>query len=340
MSYRKIFYYTLSTHPLLFVVAGNLLGGWFSLMNLFYGLVLATAFERFLGKEDKLENNISGKAPDIVLLWQALSHIIAIASLIYGVHIGTLQSWFIIAAAVSTGLYAGQVGIVNAHELIHRKAHSFRLLGIFNLTLVNYAHFYVEHIRGHHRFVGTPRDPATARYGESFYHFLFRTIPGQYLSAWQLEQERLKKKGLPVYSMHNFVLRSTLIEIAINTILFIINWKIEIAFLTCSATAIVLLEYVNYIEHYGLVRNPYERVTAIHSWQSDVTFSRYNLIELSRHADHHYYASKPYHTLISYEESPVLPYGYFGCFYYVLIPPLWFRLVHPQLAKIRPSLNE
>lgn len=340
MPNRKILYYTLSTHPVLFVVAGNLLGGWFSFMNMFFGLVVTTLYERYFGREDRLPNNISGKAPDRVLLWQAVSHMIAIGSLCYGVYQGSLQSWFILPAAISTGLYAGQVGIVNAHELIHRKEYAYRLLGIINLTLVNYAHFYVEHVRGHHKFVGTPRDPATARYGETYYHFLFRTIPGQYLSAWQLENERLKKKGQAVFSLNHFILRTTLIEVAINVLLLIWNWKIWLAYILCSSVAIALLEYVNYIEHYGLVRQSNERVTAIHSWQSDITFSRYNLIELSRHADHHYYASKPYHTLISYDESPVLPYGYFGCFYYVLIPPLWFRLIHPRMPKRAGAIHE
>jgi alkane 1-monooxygenase len=321
------------------VVAGNMLGGYYTFLNLIYGLVIMTFLERYFGREDKLENQISGIAPDMVIIWQSITHIIAILSLLYGVYSGAVQSWFIISAAASTGLYAGQIGIVNAHELIHRKQYLYRLMGIINLALVNYSHFYVEHIRGHHKYVGTPRDPATALYGENYYQFLLRTIPGQYKSAWQLEKERLQKKNQSAWSLNNFVLRASLIEMIIISLLCLISLKLFVAYIVCSFTSIALLEYVNYIEHYGLVRKEGQRVTALHSWQSDFTYSRYNLIELSRHADHHYYASKPYHTLISYDESPVLPYGYFGCFYYVLIPPLWFKLIHPRLQAISKQVN-
>lgn len=331
MEQRKILLYLFSTHPLLFVLAGNLLGGYYTFLNLFFALVIMTFIERFFGKEDRADNDLHGIAPDLVILWQAVTHIIAIVSLLYGIYQGAITSWFILSAGASTGLYAGQVGIVNAHELIHRKQYGFRLLGIINLTLVNYAHFYVEHIRGHHKYVGTLRDPATARYGETYYHFLLRTIPGQYRSAWQLERERLSKQTKPFWSINNFILRATLVQLLIILALGLLSLQVMIGYLACSLMAIILLEYVNYIEHYGLVRETGQRVRAVHSWQSDLTFSRYNLIELSRHADHHNYASKPYHTLISYDESPVLPYGYFGCFYYVLIPPLWFRLIHPRI---------
>ncbi len=339
MEYRKILYYTLSTQPLILVVTGNLLGEYYTFLNLVYGLIIMIFIERFFGQEDKKDNHIEGTAPDMVIIWQAITHIVAIFSLLYGVYTCTVQSWFILSAAVATGLYAGQIGIVNAHELIHRKQYAYRLFGIINLTLVNYAHFFVEHIRGHHKHVGTPRDPATALYGENYYRFLFRTIPGQYVSAWQLEKERLQKNNQNALNLNNFVLRSSLAEVIICSLLYFISMKVLIAYLVCSFTAIALLEYVNYIEHYGLIRKEGQRVTAIHSWQSDFTFSRYNLIELSRHADHHYYASKPYHTLISYEESPVLPYGYFGCFYYVLIPPLWFKLIHPRI-KASTALSD
>ena len=111
------------------------------------------------------------------------------------------------------------------------------------------------------------------------------------------------------------------------------GWQVLLAFLLQSLIAIFLLEYVNYIEHYGLTRSENEKYSAAHAWQSDIPISRFTLIELSRHSDHHLRASKPFNTLVSHEDSPVLPSGYFGVFYLVLVPSRWFKLVHPILQK-------
>jgi alkane 1-monooxygenase len=96
----------------------------------------------------------------------------------------------------------------------------------------------------------------------------------------------------------------------------------------------LLLEYTNYIGHYGLRRNEKERVNELHSWQSDKVVSRYFLIDLSRHSDHHFHAAKPFNTLVSYENSPVLPGGYASMFLPALFPPLWFSLVDKRIPKI------
>lgn len=81
------------------------------------------------------------------------------------------------------------------------------------------------------------------------------------------------------------------------------------------AGAIIYLETINYIEHYGLLRNQlpdgsYEKTTILHSWNAPHRFSNYLLFKLQRHSDHHENASKPYQTLVSMQESPFLPHGY------------------------------
>jgi alkane 1-monooxygenase len=132
-------------------------------------------------------------------------------------------------------------------------------------------------------------------------------------------------------SIQNYVFSASL---ALLAVLFLVWYFIGLigvgAFLLQVFFANFLLEYTNYIEHYGLSRSPDERVTEKHSWQTDKVLSRYFLIDLSRHADHHYYASKPYHTLKSYDTSPVLPYGYVSMVFFALIPPLFFRLMHQK----------
>lgn len=330
--------YLLSLSPGALVIFGNLKGGYWSLSAAAYTMVLLIGIERFL-KEDKSPVEIDNAAvPNFILALHVLFHTAAIASLFYGIYSGILEGKFIWLAAASTGVCSGIEGINSAHEMIHRKQKSWQLGGIWNLLLVNYGHFFIEHVKGHHRYVGTPRDPATARYGESFYHFFVRTVPQQYFSALNIEASRLEKENRFGFTTSNFVIRITLIEILICfAIYFFLGKIILFAYLLQSVIAFFLLEYVNYIEHYGLIREEGKKVRATHSWQSDMPISRFALIELSRHSDHHLIASKPYHTLVSHHDSPVLPSGYFGSFYFALIPPLWFRMVHPALKAFKDA---
>lgn len=329
------FKYLLSLSPVPFVITGNLLGGPFSLMNAFYGLAIMTISEKFI-PENKEDNHLHSFFPNLILMAHVFFQSACLLSLFYGIHSGVLQSGWVIAAIVSTGLNSALAGITSAHELIHRKEKILRVLGIWNLITVNYGHFYIEHIKGHHKLVGTKKDPATAYYGESVYHFIARTIPNQFISSLKIEASRLQKQNALRYSLQNFVMMIVLIEIVCCiTLFYFFGIKILFAFLLQSFISILILEYVNYIEHYGLVRDENERVNATHSWQSDHLLSRFALIELSRHSDHHYYASKPYHTLKSYEESPVLPSGYFGSFYTALIPSLWFKKINPLIDKMK-----
>ena len=314
--------YLLSLTPGTLVIAGNLLGGWWSLANTIYTMVLLFGIERIL-KENKKVNDIDdGAVPNAILSAHVILHTMTIVSLIYGIYTSILVGKFIWYASVSTGISSGIEGINSAHELIHRKQWYARIAGIWNLLLVNYSHFYIEHVKGHHRYIGTPRDPATARFNESFYRYFVRTVPAQYKSAFSIEAERLKKnKNSKGYLMNNTVVQLTFIQIGIcATITFFFGWISLIAYLNQSLIAFFLLEYVNYIEHYGLVRKEGLKVNATHSWQSDMPISRFALIELSRHSDHHITASKPYYKLVNYEESPMLPSGYFGSFYTALFP--------------------
>jgi alkane 1-monooxygenase len=161
---------------------------------------------------------------------------------------------------------------------------------------------------------------------------MFRTIPGQYREAWQSEADMLRKKGQYAFSLGNVLWVQTLIQIMVLPVIFFSLGPVALsAWLLYVLVAHVLLEYVNYIEHYGLFRSPDERVSELHSWNSDSRVSRYLLVDLSRHADHHFYASKPYHTLQTYDNAPELPGGYAALLVPALIPPLWKALVHPRL---------
>lgn len=213
------------------------------------------------------------------------------------------------------GINSGYSGLVVAHELIHRASPAMQQLGRLMLASVLYEHFATEHVRGHHMRVATGDDPATARFGEHPGRFFLRTVPAQFRSAWRLEAKRLGDADMPWWDPR--LLRSRVVHgLALE-------WGIALAilvalgpgafaiFLLQALIAIRLLEAVNYFEHWGLERTT-RRVRTIDSWDTDSWFTLYTLVGLSRHADHHAHASRPFHQLRWFEESPKLPYGYFG----------------------------
>ncbi len=326
--------YLLSLLPTVVVVAGNLLGGYYALAYAVFALVGLVALDWILPANHAKPSKLPLALPDVIMWLAVLCHTASVFSLLYGVYAGILAGKFIWFAAISTGFNSGIMGITAAHELIHRKEKLLRNLGIWNLFLSNYSHFYTEHRFGHHLRVGTWDDPVTARYNEGFYRFFVRAFTGQIRSAWQIEAKRLEKKGKNPLSPENFVLRAFSLQIFFLAALYFIGgWPLMLAHAAQSVVGFSLLEFVNYIEHYGLIRAKGEKVGVMHSWQSDRVSSRFMLYELSRHSDHHLKAYKPFHTLESHEEAYTLPSGYFGMFYIGLIPPLWFRMVNPILDR-------
>jgi len=223
--------------------------------------------------------------------------------------IDTLVAWLLL------GVNSGYSGIVVAHELIHRRERHLQLLGRMLMASVLYEHFYTEHLRGHHARVGTESDPATARFGETFLQFYRRTVPGQFRSAFRLETKRLGDEAMGWLDPR--LLRSRVVHGVI------VEWSVAFAiavfcgmgafvlYLLQAALAVRLLEAVNYFEHWGLVRTG-KRVSPVDSWDTDSWFTLYTLIGLSRHADHHAFAMRPFQELRYGEDSPKLPTGYFG----------------------------
>jgi alkane 1-monooxygenase len=176
--------YIFSLLPGFLAILANVLGGNFIYLNLLYiFFMLVVSDWLFKENRENEDESHSDRIPDLILFCSSILHITAIATLLIGTYTHQLSGKFLYLAAISTGVNSGILGIISAHELIHRKLSSSRFLGILNLILVNYGHFYVEHVKGHHKWVGTSKDPATARRGESIYAFYFRTIPGQFLSA-------------------------------------------------------------------------------------------------------------------------------------------------------------
>ncbi|MDR3417756.1 MAG: alkane 1-monooxygenase [Nevskia sp.] len=226
-----------------------------------------------------------------------------------------------------------------SHELGHQTAGFDRWLAKIALAPVMYGHFYVEHNRGHHVRVATPEDPATSRFGETFYEFLPRCVVGSIKSAWDIEKRRLQRQGRGAWSIHNDNLQAwgmTVLLFGAMTVW--LGWWALPFMLLQAAYGASLLESVNYLEHYGLMRQKradgsYERCQPEHSWNSNHTATNIFLYHLQRHSDHHAYPTRPYQVLRNFDDLPRLPNGYAGMILLAYVPPLWFRVMDPKVIK-------
>jgi len=160
-----------------------------------------------------------------------------------------------VGLALSVGMACGAIGINVGHELGHRKAKHERLIAQGLLLGSLYMHFFIEHNKGHHRHVATPKDPASSRQGEVVYSFWFRSITGGFLSAWRIERKRLERNGQKVFSLQNQMIQFQLIQLlAVLAIAIFLSWEAMAAFIVVSILGALMLETVNYLEHYGLQR--------------------------------------------------------------------------------------
>jgi len=325
--------YALGLVPGVLAIYGNLRGGPWALAGTIFLIALCAA-DWIVRDSSRPAPESSGSTPDAILAVHVVVNSLAIASLLFVVWSGRLPHWRVGDATLSTGLNSGISGIVVAHELIHRRARGWRIAGVWNLLLVNYSHFTIEHIKGHHRHVGTMRDPSTARPRENIYHYLARSLPQQFTCALAIEADRLKKRGQARFGLANFVVAATLAQVAIAAMIAVVlGPRVLSAYLIQGAIAVVLLQMVNYLQHSGLERAEGSRVESAHSWQSDRISSRFLLLELPRHADHHCHAAKPFHELDSHQDAPILPFGLLGTLPVLLVPPLWFALARRAVAR-------
>ncbi len=264
------------------------------------------------------------------------------------------EPWALAGFVLATGLSNGAIGFTVAHELVHRtNERRATLAGHALLHALCYPHWGLEHVAGHHRYVGTPRDPATARQGEAVFAFLPRSILGGHLSAWRIEAERLARLGLPAWHPRNRIHAHWALQLALLLALALgLPRAATLWFLGQAAVAILLLETINYVEHYGLRRRQlapapaggaadagYERVTPMHSWNQNNLLTNHLLLNLQRHADHHAHADRPFALLRHFPGAPQLPTGYAGMVLLALLPPLWFRVMDPRVAAVQARVG-
>jgi alkane 1-monooxygenase len=250
---------------------------------------------------------------------------------------GDLSTLDSLGLAFTVGVVGG-IAINTAHELGHKRDNSERWLSRVALAQTGYGHFFIEHNRGHHVRVATPEDPASSRLGESFWAFLPRTVVGSLRSAWGIEAARLDRLGKSHWSWHNDLLSAWAMTVGLFAVLAIVFGPVVLPYLLIQAVlGFSLLEVVNYLEHYGLLRGKredgrYERCLPEHSWNSNNVASNVLLYHLQRHSDHHANPTRRYQALRHVEEAPQLPTGYAGMIVLAWFPPLWRRVMDPRLV--------
>ncbi|MGG8497301.1 alkane 1-monooxygenase [Tenacibaculum sp. TC6] len=320
--------------------------GWLTFLPIFTFFIIVPLVE-FLFSPDKM--NFSKEQEEIEKQNKLYTYILYLT---IPIQLGFLYWFFIIIQepGLSTfdyigkifamGLMCGVIGINVGHELGHRNNRLDEFLGeLLLLTSLN-THFLPYHNAGHHFNVATPNDAATARKNEIVYFFWIRSHFQSYYQAWTEENKRLLNSGRNWFHYQNrMIIYSICNCILLTSILFFFTINVLIAFLAACIVGILLLETVNYIEHYGLLRKRnehgrYERVKRTHSWNSDHVIGKLMLFNLSRHSDHHYNGSKHYQLLKTLPESPQMPTGYPGMMLLALFPPLWFKFMNKKLEDL------
>jgi len=354
--FRKIGFFTAFIIPAL-VITGFYLGGAWNYLALFFAFIVLPLLDHYIGIDNRNvpENQAKFVGEEfyyrfVTYLWTYLQIVLIIWGA-YAVTTGKLDTfWHWLGFVLSFSLVSGGIGITVAHELGHKKAAIEKIYSKLLLMTVCYMHFYIEHNRGHHVSVATPEDPATARRDENFFAFWFRSVFHGYLHAWKLEKESLNRKGLNAMSFKNEMILFAVLPILFCLLLTLafsygqgsIAWPVPVFFFAQSFFGFSLLELVNYIEHYGIMRKElspgkYERVNPIHSWNSSHILSNFFLFQLQRHSDHHAYAHKRYQVLNHYDESPQLPFGYSTMIMIALVPPIWFSVMNNRLEVWRSA---
>lgn len=345
MSWKDLKYLLAYTVPLT-VYLGLLWGGvwvWSTILTTFVAIPI---LELVLPLDERTFTDKQKQTRTRILFFDFLLYfnVVLVYFLIYffgttmgqGTH--SISEW--IALTISMGVLFGANGINVAHELGHREQSIPRFIAKMLLLPSFYMHFIIEHNRGHHKYVATPEDPASARWGESLYRFWWRSTSQSYLSAWRLENERLKGEDREIMSPGNAMIIFTMVQITYIIVLYVMfSLSVFFALVVAGVIGFSLLEFINYIEHYGLVRQKtkmgvYERLNASHSWNSRHPLGKMILYELTLHSDHHQQTTKKYQILEHIERSPELPAGYPGSIILAHIPPLWFKVMHPKIEAI------
>jgi alkane 1-monooxygenase len=331
--------------PLPFLAIGALVGGWMIWAALLYITLFIAGIDEYVPNLDRDGAAASQEEADFLSLSLALVHFVLLFLCVWslagnGVRLFSLNG---IALFAAIGLFMGQVGNSNAHELIHRKAKGLRQVGKFIYISLLFGHHASAHPAVHHTYVGTPLDPNTSRMNESFYRFFLRAWSGSFAAGLLVEEDRLARKDLGLIHYKNpylIYITGAILMLAISGVL--AGWRGVAIHLALAGFAQTQLMLSDYVQHYGLERarrddGSFEPISERHSWNSPHWLSSLWMLNAPRHGDHHAHPSKSFPGLdISPRgQAPTLPYGLPVMAVIALMPPLWRKVMNPHAQAWR-----
>jgi alkane 1-monooxygenase len=327
------------------IIAGYYLGGWFNFLVplcSFFAYPVANFFLSSSEKHAHQQIHSSSAYKKIALLFVPVLFAITVWCVYKSatIKIDTV-SYF--GLAISLGVVNSIIGFTLAHEFIHSYNRTEKFAGYFLLLQNNYMHYGIEHIHGHHVYACTRNDPHTARIGESVYAFIPRAILYTYRNAINIERKRLRRKNYRVPFFYNRIFWFGVLQISLMLLIFFfLSASALIFFVTQNIVAITLLHIINYLQHYGLMREKndagkYEKLSEHHAWNTGKRNTSLNLFQLENHADHHLHPHKSFEKLNHTNESPEHPAGYSFMVLLSLVPPLWFKVMNKKISAYTSS---
>ncbi len=332
-----------------FSMLGVALGGVFSYLFIML-VVLLAVLDPKIGRDTRNYPPEMSRQLSAIKFYRYLTfaqvpvQIVCMAFVIWRVTSTDVQLYEQIGMILSAGIVFGNIGINVAHEMIHKETRLEQTLGGLLLSTVGYSTFKIEHLYGHHVNVATPLDASTAPFGQSLYAFLPKAITRNVYNGFRLQNQRMRAQGLSPWSIKNeLTWWTTLTAFWIACVWVAFGGQGVITYLLLSCVAIIVLEIVNYIDHYGLLRTQnedgsYGPVTHHHSWNASDILSNYGLLNLQRHSDHHAFPRRRYQILRHYDDSPQLPSGYALMILMALVPPVWKRVMDPLAQQYRSEV--
>ena len=344
--------YLLSFIPILSVYWGFSVGGIWTFSGAMVAYLAIPFMELFLlGTEENRtdETTMSWTKARFFDVMLYLNLPLLFGLIFYFCHIISTQAlatYELVGMTISLGIIIGSAGINVGHELGHRSTWYEQLMSKTHYLSALYMHFFIEHNRGHHKWVATDKDPASSKLNQTLFAFYWQSVAGGFLSAWKLENNRLRQQGKSPLSLENEMIWYMVIQVLYIVGMSLLFSGLAVVLLILAAIqGFLQLETVNYIEHYGLRRKKlangrYEPVMPYHSWNSNHAIGRIVLYELTRHSDHHFNATRKYQVLRHFDESPQLPFGYPGSMMLATIPPLWFKVMNKRVEAFQERLVE
>lgn len=308
-----------------FVMGGILLG-------------LVPALDHLLGQGGyRFDNGVSEKNHRRMLLLQAVFLLLTMSGSVAVAASGQVPLWAGILAVVTVGIINVHIPVV-AHDFGHKIDRKNRTISNAICAIGGLGYFMPQHVMGHHVQVATPEDCASARFGQSSLEFIMMSFIPEVKGGIRLEAERLRKRGLPVWSLHNDVIVGYLLTFILAGVLVALLGLIALPFILLHHASVWFSLMLNdYIQHYGLLREllpngKREPQGPAHSWSADSPLCNLMVFNVQRHAYHHARPMQSYQELVALEEGPKCPTGYFGMMVLALVPPWWHHVMDPLVV--------